>query len=212
MSPRTPKQFEDMREEKRTLIMDVALEHFANAGFHATTINHIARHAGISKGLMYNYFSSKEELLSELIERSVNEIYGDFDINRDGYLSEDEFEVFIRKVYHLLSEKRSIWRLFFQLMMQREVMDYFTSSYRNPESTHPHSLFRQDHQMAGIANMIKDYFIRKGSGMPSGYDPEIEMEMFIHTFKGFSLAVVFSDESKTSVYDKTVEKIIEKYK
>ena len=66
--------------------------------------------------------------------------------------------------------------------------------------------------MAGIANMIRDYFIRKGSGKTSDYDPETEMEMFIHTFKGFSLAVVFSDESKTSVYDKTVEKIIEKYK
>ncbi len=29
MSPRTPKQFQDIREEKKTLIMDVALEHFA---------------------------------------------------------------------------------------------------------------------------------------------------------------------------------------
>ena len=43
--------------------MDVALQHFANKGFHATTIYHIAEHAGISKGLMYNYFNSKEELL-----------------------------------------------------------------------------------------------------------------------------------------------------
>ena len=60
MSPRTPQQFEEIREEKMTLIMDIALEHFANEGYHTTTINHIARHAGISKGLMYNYFESKE--------------------------------------------------------------------------------------------------------------------------------------------------------
>ena len=71
MSPRTPKQFEEIREEKKTLIMDVALEHFANEGYHNTTINHIAKHAGISKGLMYNYFESKEELLAEIINRSM---------------------------------------------------------------------------------------------------------------------------------------------
>jgi AcrR family transcriptional regulator len=212
MSPRTPKQFENMREEKRTLIMDVALEHFANAGFHATTINHIARHAGISKGLMYNYFSSKEELLSELIKRSVNEIYSNFDIDRDGYLSEEEFEVFIRKVYLLLREKRSIWRLFFQLMMQREVMDLFTGSYKLKDSTPGNSNLKQEWMMAGVANMVRDYFARKRTRMPAGYDPGTEMEMFIHTFKGFSLAVVFSDDSKTTLYDNTVDRIIETYK
>lgn len=212
MSPRTPKQFEDIREEKRNLIMDVALEHFAKAGFHATTINHIAMHAGISKGLMYNYFSSKEELLSELIKRSVNEIYSNFDIDRDGYLSEEEFEVFIRKVYLLLREKRSIWRLLFQLMMQREVMDHFTGAYKIQESAPVTSDQEQEWMMAGVANMVRDYFVRKAASMPAGYDPETEMEMFIHTFKGFSMAVVFSDDEQTVLYNKTVDRIIETYK
>ena len=54
--------------------MDVALEHFANEGYHATTINHIAKHAGISKGLMYNYFESKEALLKAIIHKSVTEV------------------------------------------------------------------------------------------------------------------------------------------
>jgi len=201
-----------MREEKRSLIMDVALEHFANKGFHATTINHIAIHAGMSKGLMYNYFSSKEELLSELISRSVIEIYSNFDIDRDGYLSEVEFEVFIRKVYLLLREKRSIWRLFFQLMMQREVRDLFVESYITPESAPRTPVLKQERMMERIAVMIKDYFVRKISRMPAGYDPETEMEMFIHTFKGFSMAVVFSDDTNTVLYDKTVNTIIETYK
>jgi AcrR family transcriptional regulator len=212
MSPRTPKQFKDIREEKRNLIMDVALEHFAKAGFHATTINHIARHAGISKGLMYNYFSSKEELLSELIKRSVNEIYSNFDIDRDGYLSEEEFEVFIRKVYLLLREKRSIWRLLFQLMMQREVMDHFTGAYKIQESAPSTSDQEQEWMMAGVAKMVRDYFARKAASMPAGYDPVTEMEMFIHTFKGFSMAVVFSDDKQTVLYNKTVDRIIETYK
>src|SRR5512137_1078887 len=109
MSPRTPQQFKEMREEKMTLIMDVALEHFANEGYFSTTINHIARHAGISKGLMYNYFESKEALLKAIIHKSIAEVLNYFDIDRDGYLSEDEFEFFIRKINVMLKEKRSFW-------------------------------------------------------------------------------------------------------
>jgi AcrR family transcriptional regulator len=113
MSPKSQQQLEGMREEKKALIMDTALQHFANQGFHATTINHIAKHAGISKGLMYNYFKSKEDLLSEIIKKSVSEIYNYFDIDRDGYLSRDEFEFFIRKLSRILRE-RTFWRLFFR--------------------------------------------------------------------------------------------------
>ena len=96
MSPRTPQQFREIREEKMTLIMDVALEHFSNIGFHATTINHIAKHAGISKGLLYNYFKSKEDLLAAILNRSLTDIYNDFDSDHDGTLTGDEFERFIR--------------------------------------------------------------------------------------------------------------------
>ncbi|NLV20203.1 MAG: helix-turn-helix transcriptional regulator, partial [Bacteroidetes bacterium] len=41
MSPRTPNQFEMMREEKRNLIMDTALELFSQKGYHTTTISQI---------------------------------------------------------------------------------------------------------------------------------------------------------------------------
>ena len=123
MSPRTPEQYEEMREERKAHIMDVALEHFAKEGYHMTTISHIASHAGMSKGLMYNYFTNKESLLFEIILRSVNEMYADFDKNKDGYLSEEEFVFFIRRLFNLLKEKKTFWRLIFQLVMQNEVRE-----------------------------------------------------------------------------------------
>ena len=98
MSPRSSAQFEEMREEKKALIMNTALEHFSDYGFHATTISHIAKHAGISKGLMYNYFKSKEELLAAIINRSLDEIYRSFNPDRDSTLTPDEFENFIRRI------------------------------------------------------------------------------------------------------------------
>nr|WP_255785072.1 TetR/AcrR family transcriptional regulator [Membranihabitans maritimus] len=46
------------------------MELFANHGFHNTSVSEIASKAGISKGLMYNYFHSKDELLEYIIQDS----------------------------------------------------------------------------------------------------------------------------------------------
>ncbi|MEZ4988112.1 MAG: helix-turn-helix domain-containing protein [Saprospiraceae bacterium] len=46
---------------------------FAVFGYRGTTVSQIAAKAGISKGLLYNYFSGKEELLHEIIRSSIAE-------------------------------------------------------------------------------------------------------------------------------------------
>jgi AcrR family transcriptional regulator len=213
MSPRTPKQFEEIREEKKTLIMNVALEHFANEGFHSTTINHIAKHALISKGLMYNYFESKEKLLSEIINRSVSEIYLYFDPDRDGYLSEEEFELFIRKVFLLLREKRSFWRLFFHLLMQKDVRDQFLKSYiGSSDSIRSISATDGNSFLSGVIKMITEYFIRKRDRKRADYDPEVELNMFIYALMGFAVTTIYLEDSDKVNYEKTVNKIIELYK
>jgi AcrR family transcriptional regulator len=210
MSPRTSKQFEEMREEKKTLIMDVALEHFANEGFYATTINHIARHAEISKGLMYNYFESKEVLLIEIIKRSVAEITLYFDPDHDGYLGEEEFELFVRKVLLLLSERRSIWRLFFQMLMQKDVLEQFLGS--NLILAGSEDPDKPDIGLMAIVKMIREYFERKKPVKPSDYDPDLEMHMFINTLLGFALTSIYIDDPEEIHYDKTVNRILEIYK
>ena len=55
MAPRTEEQYKEIRQEKRQLIMNTALELFALHGYESTTINQIAKNANISKGLLYNY-------------------------------------------------------------------------------------------------------------------------------------------------------------
>lgn len=49
--------------EKKQLIMQAALHLFDEKGYGSTTIADIALKAGISKGLIYKYFASKEEIL-----------------------------------------------------------------------------------------------------------------------------------------------------
>ncbi|MDQ0221287.1 TetR/AcrR family transcriptional regulator [Peribacillus cavernae] len=49
--------------EKRKLIIDVAVKLFSAKGYHATSIQEIVEGCDIAKGSFYNYFKSKEELL-----------------------------------------------------------------------------------------------------------------------------------------------------
>lgn len=51
------------KKDTRDLIITTAFRLFSEQGYQETSVATIAREAGISKGLMYHYFSSKEELL-----------------------------------------------------------------------------------------------------------------------------------------------------
>ena len=58
---------EEMREASTRKIMETALELFAVQGFHSTSMNKIAKEAGVSKGLIYNYYESKDALLFAIV-------------------------------------------------------------------------------------------------------------------------------------------------
>jgi AcrR family transcriptional regulator len=208
--PRTSKQYEEIREEKMTLIMDVALLHFANIGYHETTISHIAKHAGISKGLMYNYFDSKEALLKAIIHKSVNEVYKYLDIDRDGYLSGEEFEFFIRKINVLLKEKRHFWRLLMQLLMQNDAREQFLKAFQETDSLiHPGHEPGDNYYPRRMMKMITDYFLRKKERIGNQYDNEGEVNMFFITLMGFAVKNIYSDADDD---EKAINRIIELFK
>lgn len=78
MSPRSPEQFAHLREERRQEILMAALRLFADQGFEATSISQIARETGMSKGLLYNYFASKQQLLEEMVNVVFQKIGSSF--------------------------------------------------------------------------------------------------------------------------------------
>jgi TetR/AcrR family transcriptional regulator, fatty acid metabolism regulator protein len=52
--------------DKRRLILDAAVRVFATRGFHHCRVSDVADEAGVAYGLVYHYFSSKEEILNTL--------------------------------------------------------------------------------------------------------------------------------------------------
>lgn len=130
MSPRSTNQFNNLKKQKRELIMETALELFAENGFYGTSISKIAKKAEISKGLIYNYFKSKQEILNELIKYGFDTIYENLNLKETGIISEDEFVHFIKNSFSLLRENKQHWKLFFSLMLQQPVAETFTTEYK----------------------------------------------------------------------------------
>lgn len=62
------------KENTRELILEIALRTFSEKGYHSTTMDTIAKRAGLGKGTLYRYFRNKEKLFSELIEFHLEEL------------------------------------------------------------------------------------------------------------------------------------------
>ena len=58
--------------ERRAVILDAAAGQIAARGYDAVTIADVLAEAEVSKGALYHYFSSKEELLVGVIERRID--------------------------------------------------------------------------------------------------------------------------------------------
>ena len=59
------------KEERPHEILESALKEFSEKGFASARLEDIARHAGISKGTIYLYFKSKEDLFHEMIRHWI---------------------------------------------------------------------------------------------------------------------------------------------
>jgi len=68
---RNPEQNKILRDVQQAKILSVSLDLFVNRGFAATRIADIATEAGISAGLLYHYFPSKDDILAALLQESL---------------------------------------------------------------------------------------------------------------------------------------------
>lgn len=60
--------------ERRNQLMDFAARRFAENGYHPTSVAEIVQGMGVGKGLFYWYFSSKAELLEEILREAQQDL------------------------------------------------------------------------------------------------------------------------------------------
>lgn len=68
-----PKVSEEHMEARRQQIVDAAVACFARSGIHGTSLDDIRKEADLSRGAVYHYFKSKEDIIEALRERSKSE-------------------------------------------------------------------------------------------------------------------------------------------
>src|SRR5690349_8424409 len=75
MCPRKREDNEKIRERASIRLLEGALKVFAKHGYHASSMSEIAKEAGVSKGLAYHYFASKEDLLVSIAEQRLQQYF-----------------------------------------------------------------------------------------------------------------------------------------
>jgi AcrR family transcriptional regulator len=188
MSPRTKKQFENIRKEKEKIILETALSLFAKNGYAPTSVSMIAKEAGISKGLMYNYFSSKEELLKMIILGGLKQFMNFLNIEDPQNIKKEELANFIDINLKALKDNPDFYKLYFSLAFQAEVFAMLESEIME--------LFE------GLMTTFINYYTAKGDA-----DPFVKTRFILAVFDGIGIHYIF--DTATFPIDQTRKMIID---
>lgn len=173
-------------------IMEAALSLFARQGYHATSVTDIAREAGIAKGLVYNYFASKEELLNTILQQGFSEM--ESFVRRLDLLPGplEKLEFILTVTFSFSDEQLEFWKLFFALVMQNEIA---RASQQHMQDMYTRSL-------AKVTAILREIGIE---------DPEFEARKLMALQDGLSLHYMVLSNDRESVLQ-TIDKILREYK
>lgn len=122
MPPRTEQQFGEIRELRKTDIMQAGLELFGQFSIESTSIAMIAKKAGISKGLIYNYFKSKESLIVAIVTDGLQKFTDVIPQIENTALSKPQLINYLEVTFTVLENNISYWKLYFSILLQPSVM------------------------------------------------------------------------------------------
>jgi AcrR family transcriptional regulator len=191
MSPRSDKQNVLIKQKKELLIIETALLLFSEGGFTRTSMESIAKKAKVSKGNLYNYFKSKEDLLEGVLRDGLNQFSEIFTKGNSVLLSEVDFEVAVRANFEMLQSNKMFWKLYYNLVTQPKVQDLFTKLF---------SPFLEQYM-----KIFEAYFENKGDS-----NPNATAMLLGSSIDGVSLGYLMMEE--TYPLEEVIAKLIEKFK
>lgn len=127
--PRRKEDFSKMREQSKNHILHAALTLFADQGVDGTSMSMIAKKAGVSIGLAYNYFKSKDDLLKELFASAIQNLNESFGTKVEKCTKEDCIKIMTNLASSVKKETNQ-WRLMVQIMLQPKVAQRLISGLR----------------------------------------------------------------------------------
>lgn len=188
MSPRTEQQFKEIRKDKVELIKNSALELFAQQSYNTTTISQIAKKAGISKGLMYNYFTSKEDLLKQIIIGGMQRFLDLLQVKDLENIQKQELIRFIDTNLNLIKSDADYYKLYFSLAFQSSIYSLLEKEMMN--------IFEK------IFSIFIQYYTQKGDK-----NPFVKTRFLLATFDG--VGIHYLSDTETFPLEEVKEMMIE---
>lgn len=140
------------KAEIKEKIIQAAIESFAQTGFDRTKMEDIAKRLSLSKGTIYLYFKSKEDLFLAICEHNIRS-------------DEEDAQLFVRKE-NVASDAEQIYDNIRRREQgnDRVMLEMVAESARNPKlrkSMYELHVKVHDHVMRQIRNKIEEGFLRK---------------------------------------------------
>ncbi len=109
---------EQKKRKTRSAIMEAAVRLFSERGFEKTSIEQLARAAGIGKGTIYSYFQTKTEIFHAFCEDELDFIHSELltKTNPDSPLIEQLMILYMGE-FSLIAENKEFGRLMMQQMV-----------------------------------------------------------------------------------------------
>lgn len=187
--PRTKEQLLELRTQQREKILQATLKTVSIEGCAQTTIAKIAQAAGISKGLIYNYFDTKESIYVEILQNGFEELHLLIN-NENPYKNKEDFIKMVDMLFIEFTGNMDFWFMYYNFIMQPYMRERVNK------------LVAQS--MAPMMQALSGYFEQKGIE-----DPFNEAVLFALSLDGIFLGLAINP--KTFDLNKLKLRIIEKF-
>jgi AcrR family transcriptional regulator len=118
----------ELSGEKAQRIIDAMRESVAKRGAAGSTFEHVAREAGVSRGLLHYYFGTKERLLVEVVRRDSEIRVARLDEPLGSAQTVDDvIDILVANLTDLIENEPAFFLLLYEL---------FSAGRRNPEIQH----------------------------------------------------------------------------
>jgi len=115
----------ELTGEKATRIVDAMRASVAKRGIAGSTFEHVAREAGVSRGLLHYYFGTKERLLVEVVRRDTELRIARLDeMLAEAKSVDDVLDALVSSLTDLIENEPDVFLLIFEL---------FSAGRRNPD-------------------------------------------------------------------------------
>lgn len=118
--PRTQEENDRIRKLAKENIHKAAIKLFIKKGYHATSISDISEEAGISRGLLYNYYKGKEELLASMVEVRISQIMEVMKRATEYATPSEKLSYIINQAIDSVNQDPKVYRFYLNLQTQPE--------------------------------------------------------------------------------------------